>query len=157
VYQLPEVYPERSVALTYPYDLPPGEYVPGEPYADVIDGWCRDPSQRPFASHLAIFMAQILRTLHAQGYSQATIDQYARSFEAIGWLLCQYGSYDALTRDLFQGAPPFEDEFRREISSAKTALQQYRRAWRMLGRWAYELDETPLDPAMPDASASVES
>jgi hypothetical protein len=145
VYALPAIYPERTIALTFPHDLRPGVYIPIEPYEAIIEGWCPDESRRPLGLALAMFMARILTIMNAQGYSRSTIEQYSRAFNAIGWLQCRYGPYETFSPALFASDPPLEDEFRAFISPAKTALQQYRRAWRKLLAWTHLLETLPPD------------
>jgi hypothetical protein len=140
IYDLPDIYPECTVALTFPHDLPPGVYAPIEPYEAVVEAWCPDKSRRPLGFSLAALMSHILKMMHEQGYSPSTIEQYARSFDAIGWLQCRYGPHEAFSPGIFAGEPPLEDEFRTYISPTKSALEQYRRAWRKLREWVQVLE-----------------
>jgi len=150
VYDLPDVYPERTVALSYPYDLAPGTDVPIEPYEVLAADWCPDPSRQPLGLGIAAFMLDVLRGMQIEGYAESTIEQYGNSFDAIGWLLCRFGSHDTFSLEIFIGEAPLEDAFREHISPTTAALQRYRRAWRKLVARAHALKTSPTDVATPD-------
>lgn len=145
VYDLPDVYPERTVALTYPYDLAPGTYVPVELYEALARVWCTDPSRQALGLAMAAFMFGVLHAMEIEGYAESTIEQYAAAFDAIGLLQCRFGSHDTFSTNIFVGEAPLEDAFREHISSAKTAIQRYRRAWRKLVDWARVIEALPDD------------
>ena len=151
IYDLPDIYPERTVALTYPYDLVPGLYTPIEPYETLARSWCADPSREPLGLAMATFMFPLLQVMRAEGYAESTIDLYAKAFDDIGWLQCRFGPHDTFSTAIFVGDAPLEDAFRQQISPAKTALERYRRAWRRLVEWARLLETLPAEPPPGDA------
>jgi len=95
-------------------------------------------------------MLDVLRGMQIEGYAESTIEQYGNSFDAIGWLLCRFGSHDTFSLEIFIGEAPLEDAFREHISPTTAALQRYRRAWRKLVARAHALKTSPTDVATPD-------
>jgi hypothetical protein len=141
-YPLPNVHANQQIALSYPVDLPElkalqgqadlEEQDTGEELEEFIHDWYYDEPSHQFARDVGAFLFQFLDDLAVSGISEKTLGRHEENCWLIGKFTCDYSYAKAFSPALFLGGPGYLPEFKRKVTSAKSAIAAYETTWRKL-------------------------
>lgn len=144
-FALPEVHGGQEIRLRYPVDLlelglfefEEDEVVQEEDdLEEFIEDWYWDEPSHELARQLGAFLFEFLDDLATTGLSDRTWQKHIDNCWLIGKFVCDYGYYDEFSPEIFAGEPSYLYEFRRKVSSSKSAVASYKATWRKLARYA---------------------
>lgn len=143
-FALPEIHGGQEIALRYPVDLLGlglSEFEEDEvtqeddELEEFIEDWYWDEASHEFARQLGAFLFGFLDELHTTGLSERTWQKHVDNCWLIGKFVCDYGYHDTFSPAIFAGEPSYLYEFRRKVSSSKSAVDSYKATWRKLARY----------------------
>lgn len=141
-YPLPNIHANQRIVLGYPVDLPElnalqelidsEEQTVADELEDFIYDWYFDEPSHQFAREAGAFLLKFLDDLAWSGVSEKVLIRHERNCWLIGKFTCDYSNVRVFSPKLFLGGPGYLLEFKRKVSTAKSAAAAYEATWRKL-------------------------